>query len=420
MEAQVTVFVFLNGGWVPAGRLKYFSRGRQSYSVFAYGKKYLEDPEAVSLDPVQLPLGSGEFHTPDGFEIFNGIRDAGADQWGRYLIDKRFSSTDELDYILATSCDRVGALAFGDDPAQGPKIFSPQGFEPLSHRRFDLGKAAGAIHGVIEDEDTEELKDFLQYGPSLGGTRPKTTVNWQGKPYIAKFSVSHDRRNEPLIEYATMTLTKKCGINVPALDKARVLDRDVFLIQRFDRRYNSKTQTEEPVPFISALTATGVHESDLKSFSYRRLCDAITKLCKEPDKDKEELYRRMVFNILVYNNDDHYRNHGLLYAGKQKWELSPLYDVVPAAVVGESRHLGCAIGPGGNKEATLENAMTSCSYFGLEQVQARQIITSLKSIVGKWQTHFNKCGVPETDIEKLKNSLGLMILPDVGINRRGQ
>ena len=181
METPITVFIFLNSRWVAAGRLKYFFRGRQSYSVFAYGKKYLEDPEAVSLDPVQLPLGSGEFHTPAGFELFNGIRDAGPDQWGRYLIDKRFPNADELDYILATSCDRVGALAFGDDPAQGVKSFSHQGFEPLSHRRFDLGKAASAIHGVIEDEDTEELKDFLQYGPSLGGTRPKTTVNSQGK-----------------------------------------------------------------------------------------------------------------------------------------------------------------------------------------------------------------------------------------------
>lgn len=415
MEAPVTVFIFLNGKWVPAGRLKYFSRGRQSYSVFAYGKKYLEDPEALSLDPVQLPLGSGEFHTTAGFEIFNGIRDAGPDQWGRYLINKRFSNTDELDYILATSCDRVGALAFGDDPGQVPKSFSPQGFVPLSQKRFDLGKAASAIHDVIEDEDTEQLKDFLQYGPSLGGTRPKTTANWQGKPYIAKFSVSHDRRNEPLIEYATMTLAKKCGINVPVLDKARVLDRDVFLIQRFDRHCNSKTQREEPIPFISALTATGVHESDFKSFSYRRLCDAITWLCKDPDKDKKELYKRMVFNILVYNNDDHYRNHGLLYVGKQKWELSPLYDVIPAAVVGESRYLGCAIGPGGNKEATLENAVASCVYFNLQPTQARQIITNLQSVVGQWQTHFNKCSVHETDIEKLKNSLGLMVLPGVGL-----
>ena len=406
MEAPVTVFIFLNGKWVPAGRLKYFPRGRQSYSVFAYGKKYLQDPEAVSLDPVQLPISSGEFHTPDGFEIFNGIRDAGADQWGRYLINKRFSNTDELDYILATSCDRVGALAFGDDPDQGPKSFSPQGFVPLSQKRFDLGKAASAIHGAIEDEDNEKLEDFLQYGPSLGGTRPKITVNWQGKPYIAKFSVSHDRRNEPLIEYATMTLAKKCGLNVPALDKARVLERDVFLIHRFDRRYSNKTQIEEPIPFISALTATGVHESAFGSFSYRRLCDAITRLSKDPEKDKEELYKRMVFNILVYNNDDHYRNHGLLYVGKQKWELSPLFDVVPATVVGESRYLGCAIGPGGNKEATLENAVASCVYFNLQPAQARQIITTLQTVTWQWQSLFNKCGIHKTDIEKLKNSIG--------------
>ncbi len=406
MEAAVTVFIFLKGKWAPAGRLKHFPQGRQSYSVFAYGKKYLEGSEAVSLDPVQLPLGSGEFHTPDGFEIFNGIRDAGADQWGRYLIDKRLYNADELDYILATSCDRAGALAFGDDPSQGPKSYTPQGFVALSQKRFDLGKAASAIYSAMKDEDAEDLKDFLQYGPSLGGTRPKTTVNWNDNPYIAKFSVSHDRRNEPLIEYATMTLAKKCGLNVPALDKARVLERDVFLIQRFDRRYNNKTQMEEPIPIISALTATGVHESDFRTFTYRQLCDAITGLSKDPKKDKEELYKRMVFNIIVYNNDDHYRNHGFLYAGKQKWKLSPLYDVVPAAVVGESRYLGCAIGPGGNKEATFENAMASSLYFDLQPDQARQIITILQYEAAQWQSHFNKCGVSETDIERLKNSIG--------------
>jgi len=406
MESPVTVFIFLKGKWMPAGRLKYFPQGRQSYSVFAYGKKYLEEPEAVSLDPVQIPLSSGEFQTPQGFDIFNGIRDAGADQWGRYLINKRFANMDELDYILATSHDRVGALAFGDDPTQGPKSFSPKGFETLSQKRFDLGKAANAIQATIAEEDSEELKEFLIYGPSLGGTRPKTTVNWRGKPYIAKFSVSHDRRNEPLIEYATMSLAKKCGLKVPALDKARVMGRDVFLIQRFDRLYSTKTQMEEPIPFISALTATGVHESDFRSFSYRRLCEAITGLSKYHKKDKEELFKRMVFNILVYNNDDHYRNHGFLYIGKQKWELTPLYDVVPATVVGEDRYLGCAIGPGGNKEANLNNALSACAYFNLNPTHARQIIMTLQNVVKHWQAHFIECGISRIEIEVLKNSIG--------------
>jgi serine/threonine-protein kinase HipA len=406
MEAPVIVFIFLNGMWIPAGRLKYFHRGRQSYSVFAYGKKYLEEPEAISLDPVQLPLNSGEFETPEGFDIFNGIRDAGADQWGRYLINKRYSNTDELDYILATSHDRVGALAFGDDPIQGPKSFSPEGFVTLSQKRLDLGKAADAIQRTIAEEDTEELKDFLIYGPSLGGTRPKTTVTWHGKPYIAKFSVTHDRRNEPLIEYATMSLAKKCGLNVPDLDKTCVLERDVFLIQRFDRLFYSKTQIEEPIPFISALTATGIHESDFRSFSYRRLCDAITGLSKNHKNDKEELFKRMVFNILVYNNDDHYRNHGFLYIGKQKWELTPLYDVVPASVVGEDRYLGCAIGPGGNKEANLKNALSACVYFDLDPIHARQIIKTLQNVVKHWQAHFIECGISEIDLKALKNIIG--------------
>ena len=203
-----------------------------------------------------------------------------------------------------------------------------------------------------------------------------------------------------------MSLAKKCGLNVPALDKAHVLSRDVFLIQRFDRLYNTETQIEEPIPFISALTATGVHESDFRSFSYRRLCDAITKLSKDHKKDKEELFKRMVFNILVYNNDDHYRNHGFLYVGSQKWQLAPLYDVVPATVVGEDRHLGCAIGPGGNKEANLKNALSACIYFDLDPTLARQIIMKLQNVVKHWQANFVEYGISEINIEMLKNSIG--------------
>jgi serine/threonine-protein kinase HipA len=114
----------------------------------------------------------------------------------------------------------------------------------------------------------------------------------------------------------------------------------------------------------------------------------------------------MVFNILVYNNDDHYRNHGFLYIGKQKWELTPLYDVVPTTVVGEDRYLGCAIGPGGNKEATLKNALSACVYFDLHPTRARQIIMTLQNVVKHWQAHFNECGISEIDIEVLKNSIG--------------
>lgn len=142
-----------------------------------------------------------------------------------------------------------------------------------------------AIIGLKAIEETVLLLEYLRYGPSLGGARPKATVEVNGELYLAKFSLSLDSKNEPLIEYATMTLAKKCGLDVPEILIERIDDRFVFLIKRFDRMGGNRT------PFISGLTMTGMHESDYAAWSY--------------------------FGFL---------NH------EKCWELSPLYDVSPSVV----------------------------------------------------------------------------------------
>jgi serine/threonine-protein kinase HipA len=347
------VYIYLPGdGWTPAGLLQYEEAGRLSFSSFRYGIKYLERPNAISIDPIQLPLVNQTFTTPDGFSLFNGIRDAGPDRWGRYLLDKEFArSLTEAQYVAATSPDRAGALAFSDSPNGEPQMLRPKGFQKMSLRRFDLAFCVGAIQDTEKPEQTERLKEYLKYGPSLGGARPKATVTWNGKPYVAKFSLSMDHRNEPLVEFATMMLANKCGLHVPRIDKTEVGDRSVYLIERFDR--DSK---ENPIPFVSGLTITGVHESDYGAWSYHSLVDAIVKFSPKPQEDLEELFRRMVFNILVYNKDDHLRNFGFLHTGKDRWQLSPLYDVVPATVSSETYALAMTIGKEG-KKASITNAL---------------------------------------------------------------
>lgn len=390
----VVVYIYLDNEFVPAGLLDFENQGRYSHSIFRYGKKYLTRSNAISLDPVQLPLLSKEFVTESGFDIFNGIRDAGPDRWGRYLLDKKNTHVlDELDYITMVGADRSGALAFAEH-AKGIAA-------PVTHR-LDLKLCVDAAEQALSGESTPALEAYLNYGPSLGGARPKATVLWNDKAHVAKFTLSLDKKNEALIEYATMSMAKQCGLNVPPIDKAQVSGRDVFLIERFDRIVHNGV--EQPIPFMSGLTATGLHEQDYAEWSYLSLCNAINKFSHDPRKDKLELFKRMIFNILVFNNDDHMRNHGFIYAGNQQWALSPLYDVVPGIINSDVYMLAMNIGDNG-KEASLENALSAARYFNISDNEAKQISAELAHIVKNWEQHYEECGVSEQDIHKLRHSL---------------
>lgn len=400
MLKRLYVLIHLNKQWIPCGLLEYQEDGRRSSSVFRYGKKYLARKEAIAIDPIQLPLEDRSFETHEGFQIFNGIRDAGPDKWGRYLLDKKFSrSLNELEYIAASSDDRVGALAFTDSlDVEGPKQYEPSGKleQTQTKKRLNILQCSGAIDNVVASEETEELKHYLEYGPSLGGARPKSTVVWKNKLYLAKFSLSLDAKNEPRIEYATMTLAKKCGLNVPTLHLEEIEGRSVYLIQRFDR------EDETPIPFISGLTITGIHESDFGSWSYFSLSDAIIRFCKNPEKDLKELFRRLVFNIAVYNNDDHLRNFGFLGAGNE-WELSPLYDVSPAVIHTNTYTLAMILGSEG-RHASYKNALSLCERFRLTKTQAKHIIQEIQETTASWKKTFQNVGVSKTEIKMLENS----------------
>ncbi len=389
----VVVYIYLKNSFIPAGRLAFETQGRYSRSIFRYGKKYLQRADAISLDPMQLPLRDEEFTTSAGFEMFNGIRDAGPDRWGRYLLDKKYAyHLDELDYIVNVGSDRAGALAFSEHQ---------DAIDIIPNKRLDLKLCVTAAEQALAGEKTAALETYLNYGPSLGGARPKATVLWNNKPHVAKFTFSMDQKNEALIEYATMYLAKKCGLNVPPIDKTNVSGRDVFLIERFDRLCDQ--EGERPIHFISGLTATGLHEQDYTQWSYLSLCTAINQLSADPNKDRLELFKRMVFNILVFNNDDHMRNHGFIYAGNKQWELSPLYDVVPGIIHSDTYKLALNIGEYG-KEASVANAQSIAKYFDIADETARQVIDALSEQVQDWETHYRDCGVSIEDINKLRHS----------------
>ena len=328
--------------------------------------------------------------------MFGGIRDAAPDGWGQYLMYKAMGDRlpSEIDLILASGEHRVGALAFGPTSAQ-PERITPWGDGPAPGEEFTLAELAEAAERAQHvDELDENLRALLAAGSSLGGARPKAATKIGDKPWIAKFQKRGDSFPECRVELATMRLASECGLDVPPLDFHCVLDRDIYLIERFDRIPHGNWL--ERRPFASGLTMLGAHESEVSSFSYADLAGAIRQFGTEVRQDLHELFRRMLFNILVTNDDDHLRNHGFLFDG-EGWRLSPLYDVVPKPQLGLERRLVLGVGPEG-RAATIENALAGAAVFDLSHDDANAIAEDMSRIVAtRWEHLFTEAGISAAD-----------------------
>ena len=394
------VFVHLPEGPVPAGLLTMTDEPRNQFATFAYGRRYLERPDRIPADPVALPLHdagtSRTFRTEEGFAVFGGIRDAAPDGWGQYLMYKAMGDRlpSEIDLILASGEHRVGALAFGPTPER-PERITPWGDGPAPGEEFTLAELAEAAERAQHvDELDENLRALLAAGSSLGGARPKAATQIGEQPWIAKFQKRGDSFPECRVELATMRLAAECGLDVPALDFRCVLERDIYLIERFDRVPHGNWL--ERRPFASGLTMLGAHESEVSRYSYADLAGAIRQYGTKIREDLHELFRRMVFNILVTNDDDHLRNHGFLFDGNG-WRLSPLYDVVPKPQVGLERRLVLGVGPEG-RNATLDNALAGAAVFDLGPDEASAMAEELRKIVAaRWQPLFKEAGLSPAD-----------------------
>lgn len=399
------VYIYLKDGAVPAGVLEMVGEGREAGASFRYGRRYLARKDHLAIDPVQLPLHEPEvdreFITPEGFALFNGIRDAAPDGWGRYLIDRAAEGRplSELDYLVATGDGRAGALAFGPD-LSGPKRTWPWFQDDSDAEDFDLTEMLEAVRELDSAEDLPpKHRRFLARGSSLGGARPKATTVYDGKFWIAKFGRVNDRYPMCRAEFLGMTLATEVQLDIPRVRLEKVLGQDVYLIERFDRVQGENVIGR--VPFISGLTITGAHESESSRQSYRRLAEQLRLFGADFRRDARELWRRMVFNILINNNDDHLRNHGFLWGGKG-WHLSPGYDIVPFPQVSLERDLAIGVGSNG-RQATLKNALSEIASFGLTRAEAVRIAKAMqKKVKAKWEYLGKKIGFTTTEIERLR------------------
>ncbi|UIJ39190.1 type II toxin-antitoxin system HipA family toxin [Desulfobaculum bizertense] len=407
------VYLHLQKGFVPVGKLTMRQNGEQLSSEFAYGRRYLERPNALSIDPRQLPLTSERFQT---LGLFGCFRDASPDGWGRHLLgraaEEHGTHPSEFEYLtVLDQQNRIGALAFGMD-LSGPKPYTPA-WRPkrIAGDGLDLQKMLEAADAVMNYEELKpEYRRFLVRGSSVGGAQPKATLEFEGRPWIAKFSQKLESWPTCRIELAAMRLAAACGIRTAASRLVHVAGgRDILLSERFDRAPNGNR-----LPYLTAMSLTGVPEMHMGSYgdiarSMRRFCDADTL-----SEDLAELFRRMVFNILCNNTDDHQCNHAFLYSFERRtWRLSPAYDVVPQPLfyeTGPSR-LTLGVGESGTL-ATLPNALSHCEDFLLTKEQARGIVRNMHARVHKhWQQVNQDAGVPEEKLPALAQAYHVAASP---------
>lgn len=363
---------------------------------FVYGRSYRARADAVPLDPYQLPLSPSRFETARLGGMFGALRDASPDSWGRRVIEKVTGRAvlDELDYLLDGPEDRAGALSFGLGVEPPPPVRQFNRVLQLG----ELRKAAGLLErSAVGKRVAKQLERLRQPGTSLGGARPKNGVEDAAGLWVAKFPQRGDRWNNAAVEAAMLALAGRCGIHVPETRIERLGSESVLLVKRFDRERSGAGYLRHRM--VSALTVLDAEDQAAMrtNWSYLLLADELQRWSARPAEDREELFRRMAFNALISNLDDHPRNHALIAPGRE-WQLAPAYDLTPQPVVSlERRDLALECGPFG-RMARRDNLIAGAGRFGLEQAAAGAIIDKLRRVVARhWRAEVLRHGGSEAD-----------------------
>jgi serine/threonine-protein kinase HipA len=371
--------------------LRVYARHGQS-STFEYSEDYLRDPRAYDLEPA-LPLGSGIFRPSVGKELFNILTDTTPDRWGQNLLRRqerdRAAAAQEsprslgsIDFLFGVKDGlRQGALRF-----RLPGTSNYLGMDDVGiPQMVTLPRLLAASDRYLAGGD--DLKDLINAGGSLGGARPKAAVMTEaGKLAIAKFPRDDDQWDVAAWEQVAAELAVSAGITVPPSRLIKVDGRNLFLVERFDR------QDECRIGFASALTL--LESADMERRSYVEIAaDVIEINAERPERDLEELFRRIVFSVLIANTDDHLRNHAFLRKGPS-WNLSPAYDVNPNPE--RPRELTTAISLD-DATASIELALSVREFFRLSSEGARLIVGEIEDATAGWRAVASRYGIAKRE-----------------------
>jgi len=368
--------------------------------LFNYGKSYLERikdvPLAIPIYEPELPLKAGALPNLGGLNMPGCIRDSAPDAWGRRVIinkklglkgaDTDTATLDELTYLLESGSDRIGALDFQQSPSEyRPRLAKNVSMEELMQSAERVEKGVPL---------TAELDQALYHGSSIGGARPKVLIEEGGTKYIAKFSATNDLYSVVKAEFIAMRLAKLAGINVAPVKMVKAANKDVVLIERFDREYNGKGWTRKSM--VSALTLFGLDDMMARYASYETLAEIIRHRFVEPRDTLKELFARLLFNILCGNTDDHARNHAAFWDGKHL-SLTPAYDICPQGRAGNEAGQAMRI-IGENNLSQFKTCLAAAQNFLLSKDEAYTIFEHQKSIIEQhWKSICDEAELNEVD-----------------------
>lgn len=400
---EAFVWIWLPGETEPvvAGRLE----ADNGQLLFNYGRSYIERVNdarpAIPIHEPELPLRAGELPLLSGLRMPGCIRDASPDAWGRrVIINKKLGPKvdgtdtdehDELTYLLESGSDRIGALDFQQSPTE---------YVPRSATNATLQELVQSADRVEQGIPlTPELDQGLLQGSSIGGARPKALIEDRGVKFVAKFSSSSDVYNVIKAEFIAMRLAALAGLDVAPVELASAAGKDVLLVKRFDRNYSEKGWTRKLM--VSALTLLGLDEMMARYASYEVLAEIIRHRFSDPKQTLRELFKRLVFNVLCGNTDDHARNHAAFWDGKEL-SLTPAYDICPQGRTGNEASQAMLI-TGNDNSSRLVTCLESAHNFLLSRGDARALMDELQAAIEEhWNAVCDEAQLGEVDKRLLR------------------
>ena len=366
-------------------------RGKDHF-VFEYSRQWLKQHGGILLSGDLLNVPSLQ-HPRGNDSVFGFVKDSFPDRWGRLLLDRRERLTAQqegrpkrmltnYDYLIGIEdFTRMGGIRYkekeGDDYINASAKYLVPPIESLRA----LCDACYEIESAEERNELPEqrwLDQLIDPGTSLGGARPKANVvDTDGKLYVAKFPSKKDLENTELIEHFSHQLAAKAGINVAKTRTIKISkDRDMLLSERFDRTAESRR-----IHFASAMSLLGLDDGAGSSTGngYLDIVDFILRGCTDVRQNLRELYRRVAFNVMFGNTDDHFRNHGFLLTPKG-WTLSPAYDINPGA-----KSHQCLLIDSYTEESDINALLAASDNYMLERQEATEIIEEVRAAIKDWQ-----------------------------------
>ena len=391
---EAFVWIWLPGKTEPvvAGKLSVDGKTQ----VFNYGKSYLERKDAIPLYDVELPLQSGFLPLLNGLSMPGCIRDGAPDAWGRRVILNWLSGTanaptdlmalDELTCLLESGSDRIGALDFQHSPTlYEPRLSANATLEDL------LASAEYIEKGLSLPPALDQV---LRHASSIGGARPKALIEDNEKKYIAKFTSSTDLYSVIKAEFIAMRLAKLSGLDVASVSLTKAANKDVLLIERFDRTPSEKGWSRRLM--LSALTLFGLDEMMARYAGYQEFAENIRHKFSNPALTLKELFARISFNILIGNTDDHARNHAAFWDGN-RLSLTPAYDICPQGRTGNEASQAMLI-VGNNRMSQLSACFDTAHNFLLSEDDALSIIENQIAVICEnWHSVCDKAELSPVD-----------------------